>query len=489
MIDALEVSSGFCRRVGTIPAHSLGLSVDVYAPDLTELVDCLTTRGLAPGYLEIFKATTTSLDAIRHKLPGLALAYHGEGLWITQPESHDQPVFHRQVAEAAAHQNILQSLWLNHECATKQMAGYSFGTYLPPLYTPMSAAVAAENIGLVQAALDAHCRRPDGSAPLLLLEMPPLTYFAAGTISIPKFFRLVTQQTSCGLVLDMGHLWTVYRYTDAWRQMPLERFVQAFLDEFPLERVVEIHVAGLACHETARTTQDQEDPLPEWIDAHAAPIPPVLWSVLEQVLGHRSLVSLRGVALEVDTKPIALIVDEFEETNRRFAPLIRQAMARRSSDVASCSSPPVLVPTTSTVRAQVYEGYERYARIVSGLESPSGPEWEQTEPGGLQRYRTCYLPYEILHWGGDLTAMFPRACRVLARYEISLDEFVIFWSHQPRPVTRAYDFFLLKIERFLEFVEKKVPLLAAQAEQEADLLQRAYAEANDIGDAVMEPTS
>ncbi len=485
----MHVHSNFRQRVGAIPVLGLGLSVDVYSPDLIELVGCLKSRGLAPAYLEIFKATTTALDTITQRLPGLAFAYHGEGLWITQPESRDRPVFHGQVAEAATHQNVMHSLWLNHECATKQMAGHSFGTYLPPLHTPMSAAVVAENIGLVQAALDAQCRRADDTAPLFLLEMPPLTYFTAGTIPIPKFFRLVTDQVPCGLVLDMGHLWTVYRYTAAWRQMSLERFVEAFLDEFPLERVVEIHVAGLAWHERMGIPQEQQDTLPEWIDAHAAPIPSVLFTLLELVLGHHSLVNLRGVALEVDTKPVELIVDEFEETNQRFTYSIRQAMARTSSDVPSRCAHPVSLPITSAVRAQVYEGYGRYARIVSGLESPSGCEWQHTELAGLHRYRTVYLPYEILHWGGDLTAMFPQTCRALAQHEIVLDEFVTFWLHQPRPVTTAYDFFLLKIDRFVEFVAGRVPLLSSAAEQEGDTLRRAYGEANEISDAVMEPAS
>ncbi len=167
----------------------------------------------------------------------------------------------------------------------------------------------------------------DGTAPLFLLELPPLTYFAAGTIPIPHFFRLVTALVPCGLVLDIGHLWTVYRYTAACRRLTLERFVKEFLDEFPLERVVEIHVAGLACHESIGESERGEG-LPEWIDAHAAPIPSILFTMLEQVLAHPNLVSLRAVALEVDTKPIEMIVEEYAEAVRRFSLLVQQTMAR-----------------------------------------------------------------------------------------------------------------------------------------------------------------
>src|SRR5205085_2401192 len=224
---------------------------DVYSPNLFELVNKLEERGLQPGYLEVFKATTTALSTVRQAMPDILFAYHGEGLWITQPDVQAAPFFQQDVDEMVLQLNTIQSLWLNHECAMKQMAGYSFGTYVPPLYTPLSAEVVAANIAVVQQMMDQKGRRADGTAPLFFLEMPPLTYFCAGTIPISHFFRLVAGLVPCGLVLDIGHLWTIYRYTAVWRRMSLERFVGEFLDEFPLDRYVEIYVVGLACHEWA----------------------------------------------------------------------------------------------------------------------------------------------------------------------------------------------------------------------------------------------
>ena len=236
MVDPDFVQQDFQHRLREIPLRGMGLSVDVYSPDLFELVNKLRERGLQPGYLEVFKATTTALTTVRQAVPDIPLAYHGEGLWITQPDVQESPFFQQDVGEMVTQLNSIQSLWLNHECAMKQMAGYSFGTYVPPLYTRLSAEVVAANIAAVQQEMDRQGRRADGTAPLFLLEMPPLTYFSAGTIPIPHFFRLVTALVPCGLVLDIGHLWTVYRYTGACRRTSLERFVREFLDEFPLER-------------------------------------------------------------------------------------------------------------------------------------------------------------------------------------------------------------------------------------------------------------
>ena len=491
MVNSDFVQQDFQHRLMILPPQGIGLSVDVYSPDLFELVNTLRERGLQPGYLEVFKASTTALTAVRRAVPDMALAYHGEGLWITQPDVQESPFFQQDVGEMVTQLNSIQSLWLNHECATKQMAGYSFGTYVPPLYTQLSAEVVAANIATVQQAMDRQGRRADGTAPLFLLEMPPLTYFSAGTIPIPHFFRLVTALAPCGLVLDIGHLWTVYRYTTACRRISLDRFVQEFLDEFPLERVVEIHVAGLACHESVGEPKGGEG-LPEWIDAHAAPIPSILFTMLEQVLAHPNLVSIRAVALEVDTKPIEMIVEEYAAAVRRFSLLVQQTMSRGTGveQLMGLRPRPASVekPMCQSHRQQLRDDYARYAQIISGQAPVTGPEWQDVaaEATGVTRYRTSYVPHEILHWGGDLTEMFPQTCRALVERGVCLTEFVAFWFRSPRPLTRSYDFFLLKIERFLEFVTERAPDVRGCVQQECDMLRQAYAQVNEVGEPVME---
>ena len=491
MPDSDFIQQDFQRRLRNIPLLGMGLSVDVYSPDLFELVNMLREQGVQPGYLEVFKATTTALTTVRQALPDIPLAYHGEGLWITQPDVQASPLFHQDVGETVTQLNRIQSLWLNHECATKQMAGYSFGTYLPPLFTPLSARIVAGNIELVQQAMDRQAARGDGTAPLFLLEMSPLTYFAAGTIPISYFFRLVTDSVPCGLVLDIGHLWTVYRYTSVCRRISLERFIEEFLAEFPLERVVEIHLAGLACHESADQPQGGQR-LPEWIDAHAASIPSILLAMLDQVLAHPNLVSLRAVALEVDTKPIEVIVEEYAETVGRFSLLVQQAMDRDTTvgqlKKATCCPVSILESVCQSERQQLCNDYERYARIIMGQAPITGPEWQEVamDESGLTRYRTSYVPHEILHWGGDLEGMFPQACRALAEQGVCLTEFVDFWFRSPRPLIHSYDFFLLKIERFFEFVTERAPDMRASVQQECDLLRLAYGQANEAGGSMME---
>jgi len=485
-----QVVETFERRARVIPDHGLGLSVDLYSPDLFDLIEVLETEaggaGVPCGYLEIFKAAEQGLARVRRRLPGVTFNYHAEGLWVTQPDMATAYPLEAELETAARHLRILGSHWFTHECASKQMAGYSFGTYLPPVYTRAAAAVVASNVDRVQGALDRRLGGDEGRGPLLLLEMPPLTYFAFGDLAVPEFFRLVAEATPCGLVLDIGHLWTVARYTGAWRSQSLQRFVQAFLERFPLDRVIQIHVAGLAVHEPPshgdRHVGDGE-PVP-WIDAHGAPIPAVLFDMLDQVLAHPGLVNLKGVALEVDTKSIPEIVREFGAFRRRFARWVE-----RPGPVGiggSASSVPAARPGSrgsaeQEAGADLVHLYADYARAVAGV------DWEAVrrlpalgiEPGSLEAYRT-YLRHEILAWGGALTDMFPQTCKALERAGVALDEFLAFWFREARPATTPYDFFLLKVERFREFVGETLPSAASLAAREAEDLRQAYQTVNEL---------
>lgn len=145
------------------------------------------------------------------------------------------------------------------------------------------------------------------------------------------------------------------------------------------------------------------------------------------------------------------------------------------------------LPTASQFdRQQLFEDYHRYAKIVSGLAVPVGDEWTTVahDREGLERYRSSYLPHEILEWGGVLTDMFSESCRALRERGIALEEFVSFWFRESRPITQAYDFFLLKIERFVEFVRERAPELATCAEREAAELRAAYADASELATPV-----
>ena len=94
-------------------------------------------------------------------------------------------------------------------------------------------------------------------------------------------------------------------------------------------------------------------------------------------------------------------------------------------------------------------------------------------------YRQAYLPHEILAWGVDVREMFPETWHHLDRADIPLDAVVAYWFREPRTLTSPYDFFLLKLERFSDFVEEILPEAAVIARQEAEELRAGYQSANE----------
>jgi uncharacterized protein (UPF0276 family) len=270
--------SEFFVRAARVPVHGIGLSVDVYSPDLLELHQALEGAGLLPNYLEIFKATTPELSRIRAAFPVTALAYHAEGLWVTEPELHRRYPWRQALETIARHTEAIGASWANHECAAKQFGGVSVGTYLPPVFTETAAEATAANTIAAQEELDAWYARQEKPqcSPLFLLELPPLTYFGFGNLTVSEFFRRIVEECPCGLVLDIGHLWTHWRYRERRHAPNLEAFVADFLNLFPLERVVQIHLAGLGWGDWEEA--QKSDVFPWWADAHASRVPPVLWA-------------------------------------------------------------------------------------------------------------------------------------------------------------------------------------------------------------------
>lgn len=463
----------FRHRASLLPQHGIGLSVDVYSPDLLDLCHALEAAGLQTDYLEIFKAPASELKRIRERLPEILCAYHAEGLWLVNPDM-DHSQARAELETVARHAEILRAGWVNHECASKQFGGYAFGTYLPPLFTAAVAEQTAAHVTQCQQRLDGWFRECSLAPPLLALELPPLTYFGFGNLSAAEFFRVVATKTSCGFVLDIGHLWTMWRYRERQRGISLDDYIEEFVSVFPVDRVIQIHLAGLAASDGHDTAMESA----WWIDAHAAPVPEVLWNMLRRVLRGSSLTALKGVALEVDTKEIPLIVEEFR--------LLRRALRDWSPSDASDDDRRLQgrtgamerddAPTSTTA---LHGQYRAYARVISGQESLENsvlaPLTDCLDRQGLNRYRATYLPHELLTWGGDLEQLYPGLWEVLRDRHIGADDFVQFWFSETVGNEEEYDFFNIKLARWTAFVRSVAPDMAQEAEHEACALRALHA--------------
>ncbi len=195
------------------------------------------------------------------------------------------------------------------------------------------------------------------------------------------------------------------------------------------------------------------------------------------MLDHPGLSSLKGIALEVDTKAIPLIVEEFGRLQQDF---------KLPASVGGTHPEPTIRALRTTVPAppeQLCALYGTYARVLTGQEAVQEsllePLSAQLDREGLGQYIEEYLPNELLHWGGDLEELFPKICGALKDRGISHDDFVEFWFRGTCAAQEAYDFFYIKLDRWIEFIRERAPDLCEEAAREAQALRGVHEELND----------
>jgi len=160
-------------------------------------------------------------------------------------------------------------------------------TLMPPILCAESADEMAEAVRRVEAATGMAC----------LPENPPAVVYL-GDLHILDYFARVSDRAGCGLLLDCAHL-AIFQRT---RGLP----PLAGLDGYPLDRVVELHVAG----GTPRATDGLA-----WIDDDHSPEPlPDTWQIFEHVAARAP--NLKAVVYECERNAAHEVVDGFARIRR-----------------------------------------------------------------------------------------------------------------------------------------------------------------------------
>jgi uncharacterized protein (UPF0276 family) len=160
---------------------------------------------------------------------------------------------------------------------------------LPPVLTRESALAVAESVARIR----------DGTGLEVLPENPPGEFFL-GDLHVLDFFALVSERSGCGLLLDCAHL--------AMFQRARGLQPTTGLDGFPLDRVVELHVAG--------STEIEIEGLPLIDDSHAPEPLEDTWQIFETVRPHA--LGLRAIVYECERNPPEEVTANFERLNRGF---------------------------------------------------------------------------------------------------------------------------------------------------------------------------
>ena len=210
----------------------------------------------AENYMGAGGPAHRALERIRSDYP---VSLHGVCMSIGGPQPLDLAHLARFRALIDRYEPVLVSehlAWSTHETTY-------FNDLLPLPYTQTTLSRVGAHIDQVQNAIG----RP------ILLENPS-TYvaFCESTMAETDFIRALVRRTGCGLLLDVNNV-----FVSATNQAysPLD-----YLDDFPLEQVGEIHLAG-----HAEQADDEGDLL--LIDSHDRQVAQRVWELFEIVVSRR----------------------------------------------------------------------------------------------------------------------------------------------------------------------------------------------------------
>jgi uncharacterized protein (UPF0276 family) len=277
--------SRFDELVAPLPRLGIGISAEPAAEYSRAGIDALRLREDHPGLVDFLEYGSDLVRGVdehvrRWHAAGLPTTYHFLDLNLEERSDADDVWLRRTAARARE----IGAAWLCGDGGLWHFGPRERGhqTLMPPILTDDSARDMADSVRRVQEAT--------GFA--LLPENPPSVMYL-GDLHVLDYFAKVSTHADCGLLLDCAHL---AMYQRIQGHAPLTA-----LDGFPLERVVEVHVAG--------GTPSDVDGYPIVEDSHAPEPLPETWRIFEHVAARAP--NLRAVVYECEKNPAEACLDNF----------------------------------------------------------------------------------------------------------------------------------------------------------------------------------
>jgi uncharacterized protein (UPF0276 family) len=277
--------------VAALPELGLGISTEFGAG--REGLDVNALRRERPDLVQLLEIGADlergiDEDAWEWVRSGAPTTYHFLDVNLEERESLDEA----WIRDTAALARQAGAAWLCGDAGLWHVGprDRGHGTLMPPVLTACSADDLAESV--------VHLRESAGLE--VLPENPPAHVFL-GELHLLDYFGRVAERADCGLLLDVAH---VAAYQQVLGHEPLAGF-----DGFPLERVVEVHVAGGRLFEHEGRTFVEDD--------HGPRVLPAAWSILEHVLPRAT--RLRATIVEAERNPVEAVVPLFEDVRGRLA--------------------------------------------------------------------------------------------------------------------------------------------------------------------------
>lgn len=282
----------FDEKIKTLPRLGVGISCEFDGGTRALNIDALWLQQNHPElvhFLEIGTDAARGLDEQmrRWTAANLPTTYHFLDINLEEEEDLDPQWL-------TATTNLAKSLnaqWLCGDAGLWHFGTRERGHYLllPPILTESSAQEMGRTISQIQHKTNF----------LVLPENPPAPAFV-GPLHLLEYYSQVIESADCGFLLDCAHL-AIFQAMRG--HQPLDG-----LDDFPLDRVVEMHIAG---------GEEKESHGFTYIDDTHSPAPlQACWDIFEYVLERAQ--NLKAVVYECEHNHPHEVLPTFEKLNDLF---------------------------------------------------------------------------------------------------------------------------------------------------------------------------
>jgi uncharacterized protein len=248
-------------------AIGVGLRAAHYEHILAERPSVDWFELLSDNYMHTRGRPLAYVDRIAERHP---VVLHGVGLSIGSVD----PLDRGYLGELRALRDRVRACWVSDHIAWTGVSGRHGHDLYPLPFTEECLRHVARRVCQVQDYLE---------APLVLENPSTYLEFAGSTLSEPEFIAALLEETGAGLLLDVNNV-----YVNATNH---GFDASSYLRRLPLDRVVQLHVAG---HGEAAASDARGRAVTQLIDTHAAPVAPAVWALFEEAvrLGARAPVLL-----------------------------------------------------------------------------------------------------------------------------------------------------------------------------------------------------
>lgn len=316
----------------------LGLRPEHYPHILEHEPDVDWFEIISENYMETEGRPKYMLEQIREKYP---VVMHGVSLSIgtVDPLNSD---YLQKLKELIA---WVDPLWVSDHLCWTGVAHKQTHDLLPVPYTEEALKHIVERLRMVQDYLE----RP------VLMENPS-TYleFQSSQMTEWDFIRHMAEESGCGLLLDANNVY-VSCYNHKWDP-------KTYLDALPLERVVQIHLAG---HQNNGT---------HIIDTHDDHVTDEVWKLYEYIIGAAGPVS---TMVEWDDKipEFAIVKAELDKARA----LADRAQKPNDLPYFSANAPPL--SAAGNFPSYTPQLYKMQEAILSGNDEKTDPQtWVRAKP-------------------------------------------------------------------------------------------------------------